>query len=65
MVEYLLNETEADPLLCNKFGETAYDAAAAIGHVYLCELLEAAERSYWVDPTRGGRRGIYIVTKEQ
>ncbi|KAI7847538.1 ankyrin repeat-containing domain protein [Circinella umbellata] len=56
VVEYLLNETEADPLLCNKFGETAYDAAAAIGHVYLCELLEAAERSCWVDPTRGGRR---------
>ncbi|KAI8138727.1 FYVE zinc finger-domain-containing protein [Fennellomyces sp. T-0311] len=48
VVEYLLNETDADPLLRNDFGETAYDAAAAVGSVYLCELLEAAERSCWM-----------------
>ncbi|KAI9489190.1 hypothetical protein BDB00DRAFT_638002 [Zychaea mexicana] len=58
VVEYLLNEAEADPLLHNEFGETAYDAAAAIGSVYLCELLEAAERACWVDPIRG-RDGPY------
>lgn len=45
-MEYLLHEADADPLQRNAFGETAYDAAAAAGSAYVCQVLEAAER-YW------------------
>ncbi|KAI9313101.1 hypothetical protein BX666DRAFT_733099 [Dichotomocladium elegans] len=50
VVEYLLHEADADPLIRNVFGETAYDAAAAAGSAYVCQVLEAAER-FWIGQT--------------
>ncbi|CAG8706848.1 21822_t:CDS:2, partial [Gigaspora rosea] len=47
IVEYLLDRGGANPLIKNKFGETAYDAAAISHEVYICELLEKAEREWW------------------
>lgn len=44
IVVYLLNgEYNTNPLLKNKFGETAYDVAAAAGEAYLCQLIEQHE----------------------
>nr|CAG8530239.1 2808_t:CDS:2 [Entrophospora candida] len=51
IVEYLLNYADANPFIKNSFGETAYDAAATSNEVYICELLEKAERDWW----KGGR----------
>lgn len=36
----LLFTHHANPLLKNRFGETAYDVAAATGEAYLCQLIE-------------------------
>ncbi|CAG8848184.1 10947_t:CDS:2, partial [Racocetra persica] len=47
IVEYLLDRGGANPLIKNNFGETAYDAAATSQEVYICELLEKAEREWW------------------
>ncbi|CAI2184165.1 13535_t:CDS:2 [Funneliformis geosporum] len=47
IVEYLLKNGHANPLIKNSFGETAYDAAAISLEVYICELLEKAERDWW------------------
>ncbi|CAG8497110.1 6562_t:CDS:2 [Acaulospora morrowiae] len=47
IVEYLLNRRSANPLIKNNFGETAYDIAAISQEVYICELLEKAEREWW------------------
>ncbi|OZJ07015.1 hypothetical protein BZG36_00018 [Bifiguratus adelaidae] len=43
IVELLLQHGSADPLLKDKFGESAYDAAAAAGWPHICEVLEEAE----------------------
>ncbi|KAI9281028.1 ankyrin repeat-containing domain protein [Sporodiniella umbellata] len=47
IVEYLLDEGHANPLLKNNFGEAAYDVSAAAGESYICELLERAGRKWW------------------
>ncbi|CAG8565108.1 14124_t:CDS:2 [Funneliformis caledonium] len=47
IVEYLLKYGHANPLIKNSFGETAYDVAAISLEVYICELLEKAERDWW------------------
>lgn len=38
VVLYLLNKHSADPLIRNNWGETAYDAAAAVFEVWICEV---------------------------
>ncbi|KAJ4482635.1 hypothetical protein C8R41DRAFT_896663 [Lentinula lateritia] len=47
VVRYLLSKQHADPLVRNKWGETAYDVAAAVFEVWICEVLERAEREWW------------------
>ena len=46
VVEYLLGRG-ANPLLKNSIGEAAYDVAAVSQEIYICELLEKAERDCW------------------
>lgn len=41
IARYLLDY--ANPLIKNKFGETAYDVAAAAGEAYLCQVIEQYE----------------------
>ena len=38
VVLYLLLKQNADPLIRNKWGETAYDVAAAVFEVWICEV---------------------------
>lgn len=38
VVIYLLTKQEANPLVRNIWGETAYDAAAAVFEVWICEV---------------------------
>lgn len=38
VVLYLLTKQNADPLVRNNWGETAYDAAAAVFEVWICEV---------------------------
>ena len=39
VVLYLLSKQSADPLIRNSWGETAYDAAAAVFEVWICEVM--------------------------
>lgn len=50
IVEYLLDDAHANPLLKNTFGEAAYDVSAAsgeAGEAYICEMLERAGHRWW------------------
>ncbi|TFK55807.1 hypothetical protein OE88DRAFT_1622234 [Heliocybe sulcata] len=47
VVNYLLNKQSANPLVRNNWGETAYDAAAAVFEVWICEVLQKAEAEQW------------------
>lgn len=47
VVRYLLTKQNADPLVRNNWGETAYDAAAAVFEVWICEVLQKAEEEKW------------------
>ncbi|KAF7971765.1 hypothetical protein HWV62_19939 [Athelia sp. TMB] len=47
IVLYLLNKQSANPLIRNNWGETAYDAAAAVFEVWICEVLQKAEAERW------------------
>lgn len=38
IVMYLLTKQSADPLIRNKWGETAYDIAAAVFEIWVCEV---------------------------
>lgn len=38
VVLYLLTKQAANPLVRNKWGETAFDAAAAVFEVWICEV---------------------------
>lgn len=38
VVLYLLTKQSADPLVRNNWGETAYDAAAAVFEVWICQV---------------------------
>lgn len=39
IVMYLLSKQAADPLVRNNWGETAYDVAASVFEVRICEVL--------------------------
>lgn len=47
IVHYLVKGASANPLLKNNFGESAYDGAAAVFEVYICEVLERFEAEWW------------------
>lgn len=47
IVEYLLTESHANPLIKNNFGEAAYDVSAAAGESYICEMLHKAGKLWW------------------
>ncbi|CCM04833.1 uncharacterized protein FIBRA_07026 [Fibroporia radiculosa] len=47
VVLYLLNKQSADPFVRNNWGETAYDVAAAVFEVWICEVLQKAEADRW------------------
>ncbi|KAG6817214.1 hypothetical protein H0H87_011572 [Tephrocybe sp. NHM501043] len=47
VVLYLLWKQGANPLVRNKWGEAAYDAAAAVFEVWICEMLQQAESERW------------------
>ena len=38
VVLYLLSKQAANPLIRNNWGETAYDVAAAVFEVWICEV---------------------------
>ncbi|CAO3592270.1 unnamed protein product [Absidia cylindrospora] len=44
IVEHLISTANVDLFWKNKFGESAYDAAAVAAEVYICEQLEIMER---------------------
>ncbi|KAF8605304.1 hypothetical protein BDV93DRAFT_490619 [Ceratobasidium sp. AG-I] len=47
VVLYLLSKQAADPMIRNNWGETAYDIAAAVFEVWICEVLQKAEADRW------------------
>ncbi|EIN10558.1 hypothetical protein PUNSTDRAFT_43429 [Punctularia strigosozonata HHB-11173 SS5] len=47
VVLYLLTKQSADPLVRNNWGETAFDVAAAVFEIYICEVLLKAESERW------------------
>ncbi|KAI5119908.1 hypothetical protein M0805_003712 [Coniferiporia weirii] len=47
VVLYLLSKQSADPLVRNDWGETAYDVAAAVFEIWICEILQRAEAEKW------------------
>ncbi|KAG2158794.1 FYVE-domain-containing protein, partial [Suillus bovinus] len=47
IVIYLLTKQEANPLVRNIWGETAYDAAAAVFEIWICEILQKSEAERW------------------
>ncbi|KAF8314700.1 hypothetical protein DL93DRAFT_2097093 [Clavulina sp. PMI_390] len=47
VVRYLLAKRSANPLVRNNWGETAFDIAAAVFEVYICEVLQQAELETW------------------
>jgi hypothetical protein len=47
VVLYILNKQSADPLARNNWGETAYDVAAAVFEIWICEILQKAEAVKW------------------
>lgn len=51
VVLYLLTKQSADPFVRNNWGETAYDVAAAVFEVWICEVLQKAEAERWQSPT--------------
>jgi hypothetical protein len=38
VVRYLLSKKGANPFVRNNWGETAFDAAAAVFEIYICEV---------------------------
>ncbi|KAI0306973.1 hypothetical protein B0F90DRAFT_1813808 [Multifurca ochricompacta] len=47
VVLYLLTKLYANPLVRNNWGETAYDASAAVFEVWICEVLSRFEAEQW------------------
>ncbi|KDQ20611.1 hypothetical protein BOTBODRAFT_100253, partial [Botryobasidium botryosum FD-172 SS1] len=47
VVLYLLSKQMADPFVRNKWGETSFDAAAAVFEIWICEVLQKAEEERW------------------
>lgn len=53
---HLLLKRGADPLARNKFGETAFDLAAGVFEVRICEVLGSYEKIAWSARREKGRR---------
>lgn len=53
MVLYLLSKQSANPLVRNKWGETAFDAGAAVFEVWICEVRLFLYYSNYLDPGLG------------
>ncbi|KAH7887859.1 hypothetical protein F5I97DRAFT_1806415, partial [Phlebopus sp. FC_14] len=51
VVLYLITKQGANPLVRNNWGETAYDAAAAVFEIWICEVLQKAETERWCGTT--------------
>ncbi|KAG1775827.1 hypothetical protein EV702DRAFT_1234182 [Suillus placidus] len=51
IVIYLLTKQAANPLTRDIWGETAYDAAAAVFEVWICEVLQTSEAERWCGTT--------------
>lgn len=60
IVEYLIDEAHANPLIKNSFGEAAYDVSAAAGESYICEMLQKAEKKWWNQGPEHGRKAILL-----
>ena len=41
VVLYLLSKQAVDPLIRNNWGETAYDVAAAVFEIWICEVFHS------------------------
>lgn len=65
IVEYLLTESHANPLIKNNFGEAAYDVSAAAGESYICEMLHKAGKLWWQmqHTTTEGTLKIHLFTQ--
>ncbi|KAI8072772.1 FYVE zinc finger-domain-containing protein [Gongronella butleri] len=63
IVEYLLDEAHANPLIKNNNGEAAYDASAASGEAYVCELLEKGGKKWWHTQRSQGGASVYDVVQ--
>lgn len=48
VVLYLLSKQAVDPLIRNNWGETAYDVAAAVFEIWICEVLVESESIYTI-----------------
>jgi hypothetical protein len=60
IVKYLL-DNDANPLIKNRFGETAFDAAAASAYPYICEILEQFEKAWWTGTRRNTNGAVADV----
>lgn len=47
VVLYLLKKQGANPLVRNTWGETAYDIAAAVFEIWVCEIIQKVEAERW------------------
>ncbi|KAF9520709.1 hypothetical protein BS47DRAFT_1286570, partial [Hydnum rufescens UP504] len=47
VVRYLLAKQSANPLIRNNWGETAFDIAAAVFEIFICQVLQQAEAQAW------------------
>lgn len=46
VVLYLLTKQSANPLVRNKWGETAFDVAAAVFEVWICEVITYQKQGF-------------------
>lgn len=65
IVEYLIDEAHANPLIKNSFGEAAYDVSAAAGESYICEMLQKAEKEWWNPGADHGKEVILLDMQER
>lgn len=59
-MQHLVYKANADPFCRNKFGETAYCAAAVSGEASICEELEKAERLWNEQHQLGNLRYLFF-----
>lgn len=57
IVLYLLSKQFADPLIRNDWGETAYDIAAAVFEIWICEVTKNFDALY----IRANGETAYII----
>jgi hypothetical protein len=63
VVMYLLNKQFANPLIRNNWGETAYDVAAAVFEIWICEVVSISSIFPFslksiTGPAEGGSRSV-------